>query len=311
MDKLTPWIHAARLRTLPLAISGIITGAALAWFHAVFSWLIAALALLTALLLQILSNFANDYGDFVKGTDNDARVGPLRTLQSGALSPKQMKKAMVYLSILSFISGACLLFVAGKANLDFPWAYFLLLGLGAIAAAVFYTVGKKAYGYYGMGDLMVFVFFGLASVMGAYYLFAAEFSLDSLILAIGMGALSAGVLNLNNMRDIDNDTASGKRTLAASLGFKKAKIYHAFLVLIAIICVLMVAVISAFSLWSYLVMALPLLLLLKDVWLILNTENKAQLDPFLKKLSLATFALSLSLLLAFGLQTMHHEALAL
>ena len=295
-----PWLQAARLRTLPLAASGIISVAALAWYHDAFSWSISLLALLTALLLQILSNFANDYGDFVKGTDNDDRVGPQRTLQSGALSANQMLGAIVVMSLLSFASGSYLIYLAAQTLGNMAWLFFGILGVSAIAAAILYTVGKRAYGYHGMGDVMVFVFFGLASVIGTYYLNAARIDLSAILLGVGIGALSTGVLNLNNMRDIENDLASGKRTLAARLGFAKAKNYHRALIIIGIISVFVVGYLSNFKIYGYLILLMPSFLLLNDLSHIVKTKDKSKLDPFLKKLSIAIFMLSLSLILAFS-----------
>lgn len=294
------WLQAARLRTLPLAASGIISGAALAWYHDAFSWSICVLALLTALLLQILSNFANDYGDFVKGTDNDDRVGPQRTLQSGALNAKQMRGAMVVMALLSLISGSWLIYLATATLGGMAWVFFAVLGLMAIAAAIMYTVGKRAYGYYGMGDVMVFVFFGMASVVGTYYLNAATIDLSAVFLGVGIGALSTGVLNLNNMRDIDNDIASGKNTVASRLGFAKAKVYHSFLIAVGVLSTLVVAYFSDFRIYGFIVLLVPMASLLNDLTIILKTKDKAKLDPFLKKLSLLTFALSLALVIAFS-----------
>ena len=295
-----PWLQAARLRTLPLAASGIISGAALAWYHDAFSWSTSLLALLTALLLQILSNFANDYGDFMKGTDNEERVGPQRTLQSGALSPKQMRGAMIVMSLLSLAVGSFLIYLSTQTLGNMVWIFFGILGLSAIAAAILYTVGKRAYGYQGMGDLMVFVFFGLASVMGTYYLNAARIDLSACLLGVAIGVLSTGVLNLNNMRDIDNDIASGKRTLAARLGFAKAKNYHSILIISGIVNVFLIGYMSDFKIYGYLILLMPSFLLLNDLSFILKSKDKSKLDPFLKKLSIATFMLSLSLIFAFS-----------
>lgn len=293
-----PWLQAARLRTLPLAASGIISGAALAWYHDAFSWRISVLALLTALLLQILSNFANDYGDFVKGTDNDDRVGPQRTLQSGALSAQQMRGAMVVMSLLSLISGSWLIYLATATLGGMAWVFFAVLGLMAIAAAIMYTVGKRAYGYYGMGDVMVFIFFGLASVVGTYYLNAARIDFYAVLLGIGIGALSTGVLNLNNMRDIDNDIASGKKTVASRLGFAKAKVYHSILIYAGIVVFLGLAFPLKYEMWAYFILILPASMLNKDLIKIRKTKENKDLDPFLKKLSLGTFLFSIIFIVA-------------
>ena len=295
------WIQAARLRTLPLAASGIIVGSALAWYADAFSWSISALALLTALLLQILSNFANDYGDFTKGTDNDDRVGPQRTMQSGAITAPQMKGAMAVTALMAFGSGVLLIYKAASTLGSIVWLFFGVLGMLAIAAAILYTVGKRAYGYFGMGDVMVFVFFGLASVVGTYYLNAAQLPKEIWILAVAVGALSTGVLNLNNMRDIDNDMVSGKNTLAARLGFKKAKIYHEILIGVGIIGFLGLTFPLGMKFWPYAILYIPAAKLLSDLRKIKKTTDKARLDPFLKQLSLGTFFMSIAFVIALVL----------
>ncbi len=287
------WIQAARLRTLPLAASGIICGATLAWYQDSFSFLISGLALLTALLLQVLSNFANDYGDAQKGTDNADRVGPTRAVQSGVLSLAQMKKAMVLMVVLAFLSGVALVFFASQSLPSGSWVFFLVMGLLSIAAAILYTVGKHAYGYLGLGDVMVFSFFGLLSVLGTYYLNAATISQEAIWIAIAIGVLSTGVLNLNNMRDIDNDLASGKSTLAAKIGFAKAKHYHTFLILLGVFCMVYLSSLLSLNIWAYVLLLLPVLMLVKDLQKIQKTQDKTTLDPYLKKLAIGTFLLSM------------------
>ncbi len=291
---LKPWIESARLRTLPLAISGIILGAAFALYDGAFSWLVSLLALLTALLLQILSNFANDYGDYVKGTDNADRVGPQRALQSGDLSVKQMRIGIIINSVLALISGLLLIFFASKTLGQNIWLMFGILGLLAIAAAIFYTVGKKAYGYNGLGDVMVFIFFGLVSVCGTYFLNTGNLPYEIIILGTGVGALSTGVLNLNNMRDIDNDIVSNKKTLASKLGFENAKRYHAVLIIVGISCLVFAACFAGFK-WNIFLPMIPILFFLPiyDFILIFKIKDKSLLDPFLKKLSLQTFTIAI------------------
>lgn len=293
MASIKVWLDAARLRTLPLAASGIISGAALAWYSNSFSWSLSLLALLTAVFLQILSNFANDYGDAKKGTDNENRVGPMRTIQSGALSLDMMKRGMVVMALAALVSGVLLI---AKAQATLPagsWVFFLIAGLMSIAASVMYTVGKRAYGYHGLGDIMVFLFFGLLSVMGTYYLNAAELNVEVISLAIGIGCLSTGVLNLNNMRDIDNDIVSGKMTIAARLGLDRAKRYHAILILVGIMSIVGLAFPLLFVFWTYLLLLVPVFKLLNDLKKISKIQDNAKLDPFLKQLSLGTFFLSL------------------
>jgi 1,4-dihydroxy-2-naphthoate octaprenyltransferase len=285
---LSSWIKAFRLRTLPLALSSIIMGSGLAVFKGSYSWTVILLATLTTILLQILSNLANDYGDFQKGTDNADRLGPERAMQSGKINARQMKTAVIVFAVLSLLSGVWLLYAALREQF-LEALLFFVLGMAAIAAAVKYTVGKNAYGYSGMGDLFVFLFFGLTGVLGTYYLNTLTLSWDVCLPALSVGFLSTGVLNLNNMRDIDNDIKSGKHTLAAKIGLRKAKVYHAFLIVGAIVSALLFAGLHFVSLWNllFLLVALPLLNDLRIIW---KTTDQQKLDPFLKKLALSTLA---------------------
>jgi len=228
MNKLSLWLSALRLRTLPLAAASIIVAAGLALQEQIFNGLIFSLSLMTALLLQILSNLANDYGDALSGADNKERVGPKRAMQSGLIAPAAMKKAIIITTVFCFISGLSLLLVALDDHL-FSWLLFLLLGLLAIAAAIFYTMGKLPYGYRALGDLSVYLFFGLLGVIGSYYLYNQTFNFPLLLPASSIGMLAVAVLNINNMRDIYTDKATGKITLVVIFGRKKAFIYHIFL----------------------------------------------------------------------------------
>ena len=285
------WIKAFRLRTLPLAVSSILMGSFVAIFDGTYSGMVIGLAILTTVLLQILSNLANDYGDSQKGTDNVNRLGPERTVQSGAITPAQMKKGIIVFVILSLLSGVSLLYFSFPD--DFMLALiFLLIGLAAIWSAIKYTVGKGAYGYAGFGDLFVFLFFGLAGVLGTYYLNARTLNWEVVLPAMSLGFLSMGVLNLNNMRDIDNDVKSGKNTLASRLGFRRAKIYHAVLIISAILLTL------DFVLANYesplnLLFLLAAVIMILDLVKVLKTQEQGRLDPFLKKLALSTFLFTL------------------
>ena len=224
---MSPWIKAARLRTLPLALSGILLGAALSYLNNHFKWEVLLPALLTATLLQVLSNYANDYGDFVKGTD--ARAGRQdRALAAGEISPRQMKQAMVIVSVAALGSGIVLLNNALSLNTTF--LLYLLLGLGAITAALKYTVGKGAYAYQGLGEVFVFIFFGLVAVCGTHFLMCGQVLPRVWLAGAGMGLLSSAVLNVNNMRDISTDREAGKRTVAMRLGIKGALFLHRFLI---------------------------------------------------------------------------------
>ncbi len=230
MAGLSAWIKAARLRTLPLTLVCIGVGGAVAYYHNEFSAPVFWLSLLTAMLLQVLSNFANDYGDFVKGTDNEARVGPQRAMQSGAVSASQMKAALVIMSLASLLSGVTLIRFAPGLSSPEQFLGFLALGCGAIAAAITYTVGSKAYGYKGLGDIMVFLFFGLVGVAASYYLHAGNLNFAVWLPAASVGFFSVGVLNMNNTRDMENDKASGKITIPVRIGLKASKMYQLALV---------------------------------------------------------------------------------
>ncbi len=281
------WLHAFRLRTLPLALSSIIVGGALSYFDESFEIWVCLLAAVTTTLLQILSNLANDYGDAVAGTDNKDRIGPERTVQSGAISKKQMSRAIILFSILSLISGISLLYIAFNGVININLVLFLILGIFAIAAAINYTIGKNPYGYKGFGDLFVLIFFGIVGVVGTYFLNTLSFNWDVLLPAFAIGLLSMGVLNLNNLRDIENDRNSGKITLVVRLGYKRAKIYHASLIIIAFILASEFVFRNFENNFQFLfLLLLPFFII--DLRKIIKTENHADLDPFLKKTALKT-----------------------
>jgi 1,4-dihydroxy-2-naphthoate polyprenyltransferase len=285
------WISAFRLRTLPLAVSSILVGSALAHYHGVFQWPVFVLALLTAVLLQILSNLANDLGDHQHGTDNAQRIGPQRAVQSGAISPAAMKRAMILCGVLAFASGCALIVVA--FGLSITTLVFLLLGLAAIAAAVKYTFGKNPYGYAGLGDLSVFVFFGLVGVGGTYFAHARVLPLTVLPGAIAFGMLSTAVLNLNNMRDIENDARSGKRTLAVRLGRSNARVYHYVLLAIGGAGALIVAFTHLRPAKAYSMLVWIAVLLLPHAYRVWRSSDPVQLDPELKRLAIGTFILAI------------------
>ena len=291
------WVEAARLRTLPLALASVLTGSFIAIDSGVYHWSIIILAIVTTLFLQILSNFANDYGDTLKGTDNDERVGPQRTVQSGKISPMQMKNAIILFAVLSFVSGLALIYSAFGNHFVLA-LLFLLLGLFSIVAAVRYTVGRNAYGYKGLGDLFVFLFFGLTGVAGTWFLNSQQWQWDILLPASAIGLLSAGVLNLNNMRDIDNDLKSGKITLAGKMGFKGARLYHTLLVVVSFGLITWFVLLQYKNIWSLLyILSAPFFL--ADLIKLFKMGYHSKLDPFLKRLSLSI--LLLSILLGVGL----------
>ena len=298
------WIEAARLRTLPLSVSGIIVGSMYALRPTenietpteVFSWTIFGLAILTTLGLQVLSNFANDYGDGIKGTDNADRVGPQRAIQSGAISPQAMKTGIAITSFLTLLSAITLIYFAFSDTNIWYSIFFLILGILAIVSAIRYTVGNTAYGYRGFGDIFVFVFFGLVSTIGVNFLYSEQLDFHLFLPAAAIGLLSTGVLNLNNMRDEASDRKSNKNTIVVQIGGKKAKKYHYFLIVTAMILVLIFAILSDYRLDQYLFL-LAYFPLIKHLNTVYKNQDPRALDPELKKLALSTFALSVLLAL--------------
>ena len=299
------WIEAARLRTLPLSVSGIIVGSMYALANPteniltpteVFNWRLFGFAILTTLGLQILSNFANDYGDGLKGTDNDDRVGPKRAIQSGVISPKDMKRAIIMTSFLTLLCAILLIYYAfADTNIVYS-LFFLVLGIVAIVSAILYTVGNTAYGYKGFGDLFVFIFFGLVSTLGVNFLYSKQLDAILLLPAVAIGLLSVGVLNLNNMRDEASDKKSNKNTIVVKIGGAKAKKYHYFLVISAMVLIVLFALLSDFHLDQYLFL-LAYIPLTKHLITVSKNQDPRLLDPELKKLALSTFALSILLAL--------------
>ena len=286
------WVSAARLRTLPLSVAGIVVGNALAIDQHSFSWILFGSTLLTAIAFQILSNFANDYGDGVKGTDNEQRIGPKRVLQQQLLSHKALFRGIVLTAIISLGLAITTIFLAFGADQLANSLLFLGLALAAIIAAYKYTAGTGAYGYHAMGDVFVFLFFGFLAVCGAYYVQNKALNASVWWMASALGFLSVGVLNLNNMRDIENDTAVGKKTVATILGLASAKKYHTLLILLGIICLGVGLATWAQNLWQY----LPLLVIIPlGIQMVKTTGVKkhADFDAFLKPLAIITFMLSL------------------
>lgn len=294
MSNTKAWLQAARLRTLPLSVSGILLGCFYAFSQGFINYAILGFALLTTLGLQVLSNFANDYGDGVKGTDNETRIGPQRAIQSGAITIPAMRKGIIITSLLTMIAAVTLIYVSfGRENFAYS-IFFFVLGLAAIVAAIKYTVGNSAYGYKGLGDLFVFIFFGLVSVIGCYFLFAKEVDVLVIFPAVTVGLLSVAVLNLNNMRDQVSDALSGKNTIVVKIGAKNAKLYHYSVIVTALILTLVFAIFSNFKPVQYLFLIayIPFILHLKTV--AKNTVPR-DLDSELKKVALGTFFLSVLL----------------
>ena len=294
--KIKTWLKAFRLRTLPLALSSAILGSMLAYAEDHFRWQIMLLAILTTLFLQVLSNLANDYGDAMHGTDNLNRLGPQRVTQSGLITRGQMKRMILLFVLFSLVSGSLLIYT-GLHHIGLKSIIiFFLLGLSAIYAAIKYTVGKNPYGYIGFGDIFVFLYFGIVGVAGTYYLHVNSFNPWILMPAAAIGLLSSGVLNLNNMRDIENDARSGKHTLVVHIGSKAAKIYHLILISLSILFSLVYALVHFNSAFQLLFMLTCPLFALNVIVVMKNTEP-SELNNELKKLALSTFAFSIT----FGL----------
>ncbi len=285
---LKAFIKAARLRTLPLSLSGIIVGSFLAYAKGFFDWYICILALLTTIGFQVLSNFANDYGDGVKGTDNEDRIGPERALQSGMISPKQMLTAIKITGVITFAIALLLIYKSfGSHNLGY-FFLFLLLGLASIVAAIKYTMGKKAYGYSGYGDVFVFLFFGWLSVLGSYFLFAKQLDWTLFLPATSIGLLSVGVLNLNNLRDRISDEKANKRTLVVKIGEEFAKYYHYYILIFAFILALLYVMLHYTS-PIQLIFVIAFIPIFMHLYTVYKNKDTKMLDPELKKLALTTF----------------------
>ena len=295
MLKLKAWINAMRLRTLPLSVSGIILGSGMAAMLDKFDLSIFIMANLTTIGFQVLSNFSNDLGDSQKGSDNKNRIGPLRTVQAGLISQKEMKIGIILCVIFSLFSAGSLIYVSA-ANLTNELIYFYMgLALLCVLAAITYTIGKKAYGYHGLGDLMVFLFFGLVSVLGVFSLYGLKFEWLVLFPAISIGLWSTAVLNLNNLRDYENDKLTKKNTRIVSMGYEKGKYYHGFLIIVGLsfwfISVLIISVLTFnYLLFLSLIPTISLIFHLKRVF---QTSEPKDLDPELKKVALIIFYSSL------------------
>ena len=297
-EKLKMWWETARPKTLPLALASIFTGSALGYWANPqgFNSPVMAFCLLTTILLQVLSNFANDYGDHQKGSDTEDRIGPLRGIQKGAISAQELKWGLIFMVIASFLSGSFLIGIAYE-NLSDLLA-FAGLGILAIIAAITYTVGAKPYGYMGLGDISVLMFFGLLGVGGTYYL--QTHSIDSHIIlpAIGSGLLASAVLNINNLRDIEQDAQAGKNTLAVRLGSHKGRVYHCILLTVAALCYLIFTLTTATSWMNYLfVLTLPLLA--KHAIFVYRSKTPNALRPMLAQMSM--ISLLINMLFSLGL----------
>lgn len=290
MTKFRAWLSAARLRTLPLSLSGILVGTALANIYGKWDVYIFSLALLTTVAFQITSNFANDYGDGVKGTDNEDRIGPMRALQSGRLSVSELKRGIGIAVVIDLLLVFLLLYFSFQQEHLKYVLLFAILGVISIWAAIKYTIGNNAYGYKGFGDLFVFLFFGLLSVLGSMFLYTKFFIPAAILPAASIGFLSTAVLNLNNLRDIESDKKSDKNTLVVKIGQSKGKAYHYALIILAFICML-IFVGSHYYSWKSTICLIAFVPLFIHLRLVSKIENPRNFDPELKKVALSTFLL--------------------
>ncbi|MDX5339506.1 MAG: 1,4-dihydroxy-2-naphthoate polyprenyltransferase [Cyclobacteriaceae bacterium] len=283
-SKKEAWLHAVRLRTLPLALASIFAGSFLAAWKQAFRWEILLLASLTTIFLQILSNLSNDYGDTVHGADSAERQGPVRAVQSGLISLPEMKKAMYFFGILSLVSGLLLIYLAVQDLQIF--LVFLGLGLAAIWAAITYTSGSNPYGYAGLGDLSVFVFFGLLGVLGTFFLHTLSFDTNTLWIAISLGSFSTAVLNINNIRDIESDQKAGKRSIPVRIGRKKAVQYNWGLLASGYFSLVIFAISTGNHLSLLATLAWPIMM--KVGYGVQHAKSSAETDPYLKKMAMST-----------------------
>ena len=295
--KIKYWIKAFRLRTLPLSMSSILMGCALASLNLKVDYTVLFLAITTTLFLQILSNLANDYGDGIKGVDAN-RTGEQRMVASGLISKSQMFYAVMLFSVLSFISGLTLVYFSfGLKDLFYPFL-FIILGCFSIWGAIKYTMGKVPYGYIGLGDIFVFVFFGLLGVIGSYFLFCNEVDLIAIVGAFFCGCLSVSVLNMNNMRDFHSDKEAGKNTIVVKKGLKWAKYYQVSLILMALTAL---AIIYFYTINQWILISfIPVVILFLNIKKVLTYKKTIELDSELKKIAISTFAITLILAFCLG-----------
>ncbi len=284
---MNPWIEAARPRTLPLALSCILMGCFLAYADGNFNTLVAILSVLTTIFLQVLSNYANDYGDAVSGKDSDLRQGPRRAVHSGQITRSAMGKAIILFSVLALASGIGLLYVAlQNAPTSIFWV-FLGIGLACIAAAITYTAGKRPYGYVGLGDVSVLIFFGWVGVLGTYYLHTLVWNWNLLLPATSCGLFAVAVLNINNIRDIESDRATGKNSIPVRLGRERSVVYHWGILLTGMACVLLYTSIH-FTQYTQLFFLLSFPLFVRNGLAVSRLRKASELDPYLKQMALST-----------------------
>ena len=283
------WLKAARPKTIPLSISGILVGSSFSIYQGFFDSIIFILAIVTAVFFQVLSNFANDYGDGLKGTDNH-RIGPERVVASGLITLSQIKRAIIVTSVFSLGFSLTLIFYVFDDSL-LNISIFIGLSLCSIIAAITYTVGKTPYGYYGFGDLFVFIFFGLISVVGSNFLYTKFFDHSVILLAIIIGLLCTAVLNINNIRDIENDKNSAKRTISVQIGFKYAKYYHYLLICLSI-SLLFIWLIEFDYSSNFVLIIFSILILLRHIYKVFRSKFPIDFKPLLTELAISVFLVS-------------------
>ena len=286
MATASEWIEGARLRTLPAAIAPVAAASGITVAGHGFGWLRALLALVVALALQVGVNYANDYSDGIRGTD-DERVGPLRLVGSGAASPRSVKIAAFACFGLAGVSGLLLVALSGH------W-WLLLLGIASVLAAWYYTGGSHPYGYAGWGEVFVFVFFGLVAVAGTVYTQTGRVPVSAWLLACAVGGLACAILVANNLRDVHTDIASGKRTLATRLGEQGTRTFYALVVAASL---LLLVVVAALTTWWALLSLAGAVFLVPAARDILRGASGRALIPVLKRTGLGELAVAVTLLL--------------
>lgn len=295
MNNIHRWVIATRLETVILSLASVGLGSALASFTGTFDWRVGLLAVLVAALLQVVCNLANDYGDFVHGADPINNVKPPSALQTGLVTLKQVRRALQWLVVLIFDLGAVLLYRAALAPVAL--GFFVVLGVLAVIASITYTMGNNPYGYQGWGDVAVFVFFGLVGVGGTFYLHTQQASSVWLLPAISCGSLAVGVLNVNNIRDLNADAQVGKNTIPVRFGRKTALCYHWCLITGSVVAVLAFLLCHVHTLWPYACLCTVPLLLRHGI--MVSRQGPAQLTKQLQ--SLVCIMLVFVVLLSIGL----------
>ena len=290
IKKIKYWIQASRIQTLPLSISGIILGSFFAYYNYSFDNIIFVLSLITAISFQILSNFANDYGDGILGTDKN-RIGPKRVIASGKLTFEELKKGIIVNIFISITLSYSLIKYSFKSDYLFIIIFFFL-SIFSILAAIKYTMGKTPYGYYGFGDIFVFIFFGLLSVLGSYFLQTKSIDYEVFILGSIIGFLCVGVLNLNNIRDIENDSKMNKKTIPSRIGFKNAKFYHYCLIILSLLLIILFTAKFKIS-NNFILIIFGILPILFHLFKVNQAKSPIEFKPLLKQLALSTFFFSI------------------